>query len=119
MRAIVNVAPALVLSSLMSAPSFATTNFANETVTYVATYGNGSITIYLSTAINEPGCNPNSTRIDVQGSQPNVKQILAIALEAYISGSQISGAVNSCDPDNGAPTFDNSYNSWLTVGPAP
>lgn len=106
-----------VLASLPSVPGHANTQFAGESITGVNTYGNGAITIFVSTPISEPGCNANSTRIDVQASDPNIKQILAIAMSAFASGAPISGSVNGCDPDNGSPTFDQSYNSWLTMNP--
>lgn len=103
---------AIAFASIFSALSYANTVF-TATVTGVGTYGNGAIFIFLNTAINEPGCNVNSTRIDVPASNPNIKEILAVAMTAFASGKEISGAVNGCDPDYGAPTLDQSYNSYI------
>lgn len=106
------VSLAIAVASFVNVPSYANTTFA-AAVTGVGTYGNGSIFIFLNSPINEPGCNPNSARIDVQASNPNLKQILAVAMTAFLSGKEITGAVNGCDSDDGAPTLDQSYDSYI------
>ena len=69
-------------------------------VTNVGTYGDGSIFIFLNVTLNVPGCTVGS-RIDVASSNPNVKQILAIAMAAMVSWQTVQGWVIGCDPTLG------------------
>lgn len=117
MRTLIRVFPAIMVACFASFPGHAATQF-TATVTNVSMYGNGAVTIYISSPISEPGCSPNATRIDIQGSDPNIKQILAIALSALASGMKVFGQVNGCDPDSGTPTLDQTYNSWTSMYPA-
>src|SRR6185312_5180192 len=110
MRSSIRYLATLVLASAITFPCHANTAFNGLTVTDVGAYGNGAIFIFLNSPINEPGCNANATRIDIPASDPNLKQILAIAMAALTGGTQISGAVNGCDPDDGNPTLDQSSN---------
>lgn len=108
---------AAALAVVTSIPTYAATGFSNVTVNNVSMYGNGALTIWINTPISEPNCAPNATRIDVPASDPNVRQLLAIAMSALVSGQKIWGQVNGCDPDDGMPTIDQSYNSWLGIYP--
>jgi hypothetical protein len=116
--AVISVLRSLLLVTGLVGTSAATANtvFGPLTVTAAGTYGNGAIFIMLSGNINAPGCSiPN--RIDVPASNPQVKTILAIALEALQSGQPVYGAVNGCDPNGGDATIDTSYASYLYIAP--
>jgi hypothetical protein len=67
----------------------------------------------LGQTISEPGCNQSASRIDVAASHPQLKQIMAIAMTARVTGQLIVGAVNGCDPQSGNPTFDTGYTSYV------
>lgn len=89
----------------------ANTTFGPLSVLQAGTYGDGSIFIILSGNINA-GCSiPN--RIDVPATNPQVKQILAIALQAVATGQLVVGAVNGCSSNTA--TIDTSINSYIWV----
>ena len=86
-------------------------------VTAVGTYGDGSLFIFLSTTISEPGCSAGSSRIDVAGTHPQIKTFYTTALTALASGATVIGTVNGCDPASGSPTFDTTKVSYLYLQP--
>ena len=86
-------------------------------VTAVGTYGDGSLFIFLSTTISEPGCSAGSSRIDIAGTHPQVKTFYTTALAAFASGATVIGTVNGCDPASGSPTFDTTKVSYLYLQP--
>ena len=103
----------VVAGCLGASAAMANTVFGPVTVQQAGTYGNGAIFIILSANISS-GCSiPN--RIDVPASNPQVKQILAIALQAMATGQEVDGAVNGCDSNTGDATMDSSYNSFLFI----
>jgi hypothetical protein len=83
-------------------------------VTDVGTYGDGSIYIFLNTNLSEPGCTANG-RIDIAAGHQHLKEILAIAMSARLSGQRVAGAVNGCDPTICNATIDISKNSYINL----
>lgn len=106
------LAAAIVFS--LSATSAQAATAIHATVQSAGLYGNGALFItFNGPAINEPGCQQGMSRIDVPASNPNVKQLLALALTAQVSGRRLYVNVNGCDPYTGRPTLDNSYDSFI------
>jgi hypothetical protein len=104
-------AAAMAVLGMHGASTSATTVFGGS-VTGTGTYGDGSIYIFLTNSISEPGCTVGN-RIDVRADHPQLKQILAIAMSAKVSGTPVWGAVHGCDPATGNPTFDVSKASYF------
>jgi hypothetical protein len=103
----------VVVGCIGASAAMANTVFGPVTVQQAGTYGNGAIFIILSANISS-GCSILN-RIDVPASNPQVKQILAIALQAIATGQEVSGAVNGCDSNTGDATIDSSYNSFFFI----
>ncbi len=103
-RTVLITAAAFCLTSTAQAVTFLTN------VQAVGMYGDGSIFIFVTSNISEPGCTATN-RIDVPFSHPQRKEILAIAMAARVSGQRIEGAVNGCEL--GSPTLDGSKNSYI------
>lgn len=80
-------------------------------VVYAGTYGNGDIYVIVTDTIPEPGC--TAARFDVAASEPDAKNVLAIAYLAMLSGEKIRVDTNGCY--NGYATLDNSGNSGLQL----
>lgn len=118
MHTYVRLLAATILAAAASVPSCGATHFSNVTVHGVRMYGNGTIAIWIATPISQANCAPNATHIDVRASDPNIKEILAIATSAVATAMPIWGQVNGSDPDYGMPTSDQSYQSWTGLQPA-
>ena len=102
----------LIAGLFVTSAAAANTGFGPLIIQQVGTYGSGGIFIVLSGNINAPSCSiPN--RIDIPASNPQVKQIYALALAAMAAGQPVSGAVNGCDPNTNDATIDTTYNSWI------
>lgn len=78
-------------------------------VVYVGTYGDGRFFVALDTQINEPGC--PQVRFDIPTSHPQLKNWLAVALTASISGKSIGVQTSGCW--NSLPTMTQNADSFF------
>ena len=103
---------ALAATLLLASFSAAAEGTYQGTLTYVGTLGDGTVFIELPSAITIGSCSNPQIRIPV--SHPAHKQFFAVALSAYLSGTQVSIQTDGCA---GAYPTLNSSSAWIYLRP--
>lgn len=100
-------------SALLTTPAWASSAI-YATVNSAGLYGTGALFITFNGGqLNEPGCTPNATRIDIKASHPRIKEFFALALTAQSTGQRLYVNVNGCDPTTNNPTLDETFTSFI------
>ena len=93
----------------------------NAHVTYVGSYGNGNVFILLDANLADPTC--PAARVDIPGTHPSIKSILAMALTAKLSGLPVLVSTVGCfnfsigASNYSFPTIDQSNASYFGFMP--
>jgi hypothetical protein len=101
----------MIVAAMLAAHGAEAAESVTGRVIQTGTFGSGRLFVQLDVQINEPGC--VGSRFDVPGTHPQVKNWLAIALAASLSGKKVVVHTNGCYA--GLPTMSENTDAWFYV----